>query len=97
MQFTAISKRVFKIKKNDELIPLLKKLRKSAEKQKGFISRATFTNVNDSTENIVISEWKSEEHWQKWMKKNKVKEIQDKIDSLIGENTVFDVYFPEPF
>ena len=97
MQITAISKRVFKIKKNDELIPLLKKLRKSAEKQKGFISRATFTNVNDSTENIVINEWKSEEHWQKWMKKNKVKEIQDKIDSLIGENTVFDVYFPEPF
>ena len=55
MKVTVISKRVFKIKKNDALIPLLKKLRKSAEKQKGFISRATYTNLNDSTENIVIS------------------------------------------
>ena len=94
---TVISKRVFKIKKNDKLIPLLKQLRKSAEKQKGFISRATYTNVNDATENIVISEWKSEEQWQKWMKRKKVQDIQGQIDSLIGEKTVFDVYFSEPY
>ncbi len=97
MQVTVISKRVFTIKKNDKLITLLKKLRTSAEKQKGFVSRATFTNVNDPTENIVISKWKSEEHWQKWMKKKKVNELQDKIDSFIGEKTVFEVYTPEVF
>lgn len=97
MKVTVISKRVFKLKKNDKIIPLLKKLRKSAEKQKGFVSRATFTNIEDTTENIVISEWKSEEQWKKWMNKKKVKEIQGQIDSLIGEKTVFDVYMAEPY
>ena len=97
MPVTVISKRVFKIEKNDKLIPLLQKLRKHAEKQKGLISRATLTNVIDPAENIVISEWKTKESWQKWMKKKKVKEIQGKIDSLIGEKTIFDVYFPEPY
>lgn len=97
MSITVISKRVFKIGKNDKLIPLLQKLRKNAEKQKGFIARATFTNVKDPAENIVISEWKSEEHWQRWMKKKKVKDIQGKIDSLIGEKTVFEVYIAEPY
>lgn len=97
MSVTVISKRVFKINKNDKLIPLLKELRKNAKKQKGFISRATFTNINDTTENIVISEWKSEENWNKWMKKKKVRKIQGAIDSLIGEKTVFEVYMPEPY
>ncbi len=97
MPITVISKRVFKAKKNDKLIPLLKKLRNHAEKQKGFISRATFTNVNDATENIVISQWKSEADWKKWMKKKKVQEIQGKIDSLIGEKTVFEVYMAEHY
>lgn len=97
MPITVISKRVFKVKKNDKLIPMLKKLLKHAKKQKGFISRATFTNVNDPAENIVISKWKSEEDWKKWMKKKKVREIQDQIDSLIGEKTLFDVYKPEQY
>ena len=97
MKVTVISKRVFKLKKNDKIIPLLKKLRKNAEKQKGFISRATFTNINDTTENIVISEWKSEEQWKKWMQKKKVLSLQGKIDSLIGEKTVFDVYISESY
>ena len=97
MSVTVISKRVFKIKKNDKLIPLLKKLRNHAKKQKGFISRATFTNVNNATENIVISEWKTEKQWKKWMKDKDVQKIQGKIDSLIGEKTVFEVYMPEPY
>ena len=92
MSVTVISKRVFRIEKNDKLIGLLKKLRKNAEKQEGFISRATLTNVQDPAENIVISEWKTKEHWQEWMKKKKVREIQGKIDSLIGEKTVFELY-----
>ena len=97
MPITVVTKRVFKIEKNDKLVVLLQKLKKHAKKQKGFLSRSTFTNINDVSEHIVISEWKSEEHWKKWMQKKKVKEIQGEIDSLIGEKTVFDVYMPEPY
>ncbi len=97
MSVTVISKRVFNIQNNDKLIDLLGKLRKHAKKQKGFISRATFTNINDSVDNIVISEWKTENHWKKWMERKEVKKLQGRIDTIIGEKTIFDVYKSENF
>lgn len=97
MPITVISKRVFNIQQNDKLISLLRKLRKHAKKQKGYISRSTFSNINDSNENIVISEWETVDHWKKWMGVEKVQKIQGKIDSLVGEKTVFEVYRPEDY
>lgn len=97
MNIKVISRRVFRIDKKNKLIPLLAKLRKSAEKQKGFISRSTFSSLNDPGEYLVISEWESVDRWVRWMAKNKTKQIQGDIDSLIGEKTFFDVYREEDF
>ena len=97
MPVTVISKRVFKIQQRDKLIPLLKELRNHAKKQKGFISRGTFCSLTDPGEYIVISEWETVDCWRKWMDKKTTWEIQAKIDSLIGEKTVFDVYKPEKY
>ena len=97
MPVTVISKRVFKIEQRDKLVPLLQQLRNKAKKQKGFISRATYSSMNDLGEYIVISEWETVSSWRKWMDKKKTWEIQSKIDSLIGEKTVFDVYKPENY
>ena len=97
MSTKIISRRNFRLNKKDELIPLLKKLRKSAEKQEGFVSRSTYSNLNDSDEYLVISEWQTFEDWTRWMKKKKTKKIQGKIDSLIGEKTFFDAYKEEKF
>ena len=57
MPVTVISKRVFKIEQRDKLIPLLQELRKYAKKQKGFISRGTFSSLTDPGEYIVISKF----------------------------------------
>ena len=97
MHVKIISRRVFKIKQKDKLIPLLKKLRKNAEKQKGFISRITYSNLHDPGEYIVLSEWKTADDWIEWMAKKKTRKIQSDIDSLIGEKTFFDVFRPEEF
>jgi heme-degrading monooxygenase HmoA len=97
MSVMVISKREFKIEQRDKLIPLLQKLRNNAEKQKGFISRATYSSMNDPGEYIVISEWETVSSWRKWMDKKKTWELQGEIDSLIGEKTVFDVYKPEKY
>ena len=97
MSVMVISKRVFKIEQRDRLTTLLKQLRDNAEKQKGFISRATYSSVNDPSEYIVISEWGTVRSWRKWMDKKKTWGIQGKIDSMIGEKTVFDVYTPEEY
>jgi heme-degrading monooxygenase HmoA len=97
MPVTVISKRVFKIEQRDKLIPLLQKLRNDAKKQKGFISRATFSSLNDPGKYIVISEWERVSYWRKWMDKKQTWDIQGKIDSLIGEKTAFEVFKPEKY
>lgn len=97
MNVKIISRRNFRINKKNQLIPLLKKLRKSAEQQKGFVSRSTYSSLNDPGEYLVISEWATVDHWAKWMNKKKTKQIQGDIDSLIGEKTFFDVYKQEAF
>ncbi|MGD9238476.1 MAG: antibiotic biosynthesis monooxygenase [Desulfobacterales bacterium] len=97
MPVMVISKRVFKIEQRAKLIPLLQQLRNHAKKQKGFISRATYSSMNDPGEYIVISEWETVSSWRKWMDKKKTWDIQGKIDLLIGEKTVFEVYKPEKY
>ncbi len=97
MQVKIISRRLFKLNHKEELIPLLKKLRELAEKQQGFISRGTYSSLNDPGEYIVISEWETADQWIEWMNLEEIRAIQGDIDSLIGEKTFFDVYKPEPF
>ena len=85
------------MKNGDKLIPLLKALRNHAEKQKGFISRKTYTSLSNPGESIVISKWKTAGAWEKWMAKEKTKKLQGKVDSLIGEKTIYDIYQPETY
>lgn len=97
MSVTIVTTRVFGIKQYDKLIPLFQKLRNHAKKQKGFISRKTFSSLNNPGEYISISKWKSENHWKRWMEKEKPRNIQGDIDSLIGEKTIYDIYKPEEY
>jgi heme oxygenase (mycobilin-producing) len=97
MHVKIISKRVFKIKKKEKLIPLLGQLRKNAEKQKGFISRSTYSSLSDPGEYIVISEWETADDWIEWKNDKKTRKIQGDIDSLIGEKTFFNIFRPEEF
>ena len=50
----------------DKLIPLLKDLRELASKQKGFVSRFTYSNLNDPGEYIISSEWDTADNWIEW-------------------------------
>ena len=97
MYIKVISRRVFRVAQSEKLIPLLQELRKSAEKAEGFVSRQTYSKLNDPGEFMVISEWASVDSWSAWMSQKEAKDIQWKIDSLIGEKTFFDVYKPEQF
>lgn len=97
MSVTVITKRVFSMKRYDKLIPLFQKLRDHAKKQKGFVNRKTFSSLTNPGEFISISKWESEDYWKKWMKKKVPRQVQGKIDSLIGEKTIYDIYRPEEY
>lgn len=97
MYVKVISRRSFRLSQKEKLILLLQRLRKSAEKEKGFVSRSTYSSLNDPGECIVISEWKTADDWVEWMNRKKIQNIQWDIDSILGEKTFFEVYRPEDF
>ncbi|MEW6669656.1 MAG: antibiotic biosynthesis monooxygenase [Thermodesulfobacteriota bacterium] len=76
-----------------ELLPLLLELRTRATTRPGYVSGETLRNVNDPEDYLVISTWQSTDVWRAWEQSRARKEIQEKIDALLGEKTVYDVYF----
>ena len=87
-----IRRRVSK-EKEAELLPLLVEMRSKATAQPGYISGETLRNVDDPEDYIVISTWQSEEVWKAWASNKERAQIQEKIDTLLGETTDYGIYF----
>lgn len=75
-----------------EMIPLFKQMRQLAMTQPGHISGETLRNYNDPAEFLVISTWQSAADWESWLKSSERKEIQEKIDQLLGGKTLYDAF-----
>ena len=94
MAVHVIIKRKFKMNQPEKIIPLLKKLNERAQKQPGCISKVTLQSTEDLGEYLVVSVWETVEDWNKWFINPERKEIQDQVDSVIGERTFYEVFRP---
>lgn len=74
------------------LIPLLRKIRSMALEQEGYISGETLRNFHDPEIYLVLSSWQSFNDWKKWFESRERKEIQGKIDVLLGGETEYDIF-----
>ncbi len=97
MTIKVISKRTFHMDEKKQLVSLLKKLRSLSKQQPGHISRETLRSIDNPGEYIVISEWEKTEDWKQWLHNKEIRDIQGRIDSIIGEKTIYEVYEPESF
>ena len=77
------------------IIPLFRKLRSMALEQEGYISGETLRNLHDPEVYLVISSWQSVDNWEKWLESPERKEVQDKIDLLLGGKTEYDIFHYE--
>ena len=84
--------RKWQVENPEELYPLLAELRASARKQPGFISGETLRSLDDSKDFLVISIWETPDDWKKWMQNKKRRDLQGKVDSLIGEKTFYEMF-----
>ncbi len=75
-----------------ELSGLLRKLRALTTSRKGYISGETFSRADKEGESLVVSTWQSAEDWRNWVLSEERKELQGKIDQLLGEETVYEIY-----
>lgn len=79
--------------KHNDLLPLLVKLRSLCMNRRGYISGETLVNVDDPTENLVISTWATAEAWNDWMASADRQALQQQIDELLGEETGYQIYY----
>ena len=78
--------------KAKEMLPLFKQMRVMANSQPGYISGETMRRLDQPDEYLVISSWQTSEDWENWVKSDERKEVQAKIDSLLGGETDYEIY-----
>ena len=94
MAVHVVIKRKFRMNRPEKILPLLKELNMRAKSQPGYISTDTLQSTEDLGDYLVVSVWDSIEDWQNWFRNPERKEIQDRVDSLIGERTFYEVFQP---
>ncbi|MBF0231744.1 MAG: antibiotic biosynthesis monooxygenase [Desulfamplus sp.] len=77
-----------------KLAPLIVQLRSQAMVQPGYLTGQTFSCLDCEGEFMVISTWNSIEDWNRWMHSEERMAIHQKVDSLLGEKTIYRYYEP---
>lgn len=80
--------------KANEVVPLMVKLRSLARAQSGYLSSESLKCLDptDESEYLIRSSWRSEEDWNRWLHSKERTDIQQKIDTITGEETEYRVY-----
>jgi heme-degrading monooxygenase HmoA len=94
MSVHVMSKRKFQIEETEKMISLLGELSSRSKEQPGHISRETLRSLDNPGEYLVRCEWETVEDWDKWLHSKERRDIQGKIDSIIGEKTFFEAFEP---
>jgi len=89
MAVKILIKRKLPMDKAQAMIELSRQLRILATQQEGYISGETLRRIDNPEEFLVISSWQSFEAWQKWLNSSQRKELQSKIDILLGRENHF--------
>ena len=92
MAVKVMIKRKWLVDNPEELLPLLAALRAAAREQPGFISGETLRSLDDPENFLIISIWETADDWKKWMQNKKRRDLQGKVDSLIGERTFYELF-----
>ena len=87
-------KRLVPQDKAKAMIPLFRQMRASATAQPGYISGETLRSLDDPEDYMVVSKWKTVADWNKWLQSEKRRDLQGRVDSLIGEKTFYEIFEP---
>ena len=92
MPIQVIIKRKWQTDNPEALFPLLTKLRSRAKKQPGYISGETLRSLDDHQDYMVVSHWETADDWNKWLQSKARRDLQGRVDSLIGEKTFYEIF-----
>jgi heme-degrading monooxygenase HmoA len=92
MAVKVLIKRRVPLEKAREMIAFFRQMRILATAQEGYISGETLRSLEKPEEFLVISTWQSSQDWQNWLASKDRKDLQSKIDKLLGGETAYEVY-----
>jgi len=78
--------------KADDLKLLINQLRGVTMGTPGYVAGETLKRSDKPGESMVVTKWQSEFYWNQWLQSKERAEIQEKIDQLLGEDTVYEIY-----
>ena len=76
----------------EKLAPLLEKLHSLAKEQPGYKATWTLRNIDNPNEYMITSRWETVDGWKRWLQSKERRELQGKVDSMIGEKTFYGVW-----
>ena len=92
MAVKIVIKRMVPKNKEKELLPLIKELRIATTRQAGYISGETLQRIDKPGETVVVSTWERVEDWNRWVSSPGRAILQQKIDTLLGQETEYEIY-----
>jgi len=78
--------------KSREMLHLFREMRLLATAQSGYISGETMKSNDRPDVFLVIGTWESPDDWEKWLLSKDRQAIQEKIDSLLGGKTNYEMF-----
>ena len=78
--------------KSREMLQLFREMRLLATAQSGYISGETMKSNDRPDVFLVIGTWESPDDWEKWLLSKDRQAIQEKIDSLLGGKTNYEMF-----
>ena len=94
MAIHVVIKRKFTMSNPEKLSPLLSELSERAKLQDGYISTDILQSIDNPGEYLVLSKWETQENWKTWFTSKERRDLQGKVDSLIGERTFYEIFEP---
>ena len=85
-------KRFVQPNKNEKVFELLRRLRREAINQPGYISGETLVNHYNPQIMVVISIWQAIEDWKNWQESNERIENDAELEKLLEEPAQYEVY-----
>lgn len=94
MSVYVIIKRKLRMNQPDKLLPLMNELNRQAKKQPGYLSTVTLQSTEDPEDYMVMSQWETADAWNHWFVSKERRDVQSKVESLIGERTFYEIFQP---
>ncbi len=92
MPIKVLIKRRFKEGYLNEIHNVIKDARYGAMDQEGYLSSETMWDHEDPFRVVIVSNWRSVEHWKKWKNSDLRKSIEQKLQEFLSDETEYEIF-----